>query len=128
MDRRALIILDSTDASERVAVQLGRLGLATIATVDGYVGLVRALEGSFDLIVADSRMPLIDGDGLVATLRQEAVLTPVLILNQEDGADHSLDLPTAGPVSRLAEPFSDDELAGRARELLDQGGPSVGQN
>ena len=128
MDRRALIILDSADASERVAVQLRRLGLATVATVDGYVGLVRALEASFDLIVVDSRMPLIDGDGLVATLRQEAVPTPVLILNQQDGADRSPDSPATGPVSRLAEPFSDEELVSRAGELLDRGSPSVGQN
>lgn len=51
---------------------------------DGEAGLGLALDGQFDVIVADAALPVKDGISLLMELRQRQVLTPVLMLSASD--------------------------------------------
>lgn len=84
---------------------------------DGEEGLVKALNGHYDLILLDVMMPRMDGFEMLKLLRQKND-TPVLMLTAKgDEIDKVLGLEM-GADDYLAKPFSERELLARIRAIL----------
>lgn len=65
-----LIIDDEKIVRELLAQELGKRGFAVEAACDGLEGLEKALEHGYDLVIADIRMPNIDGISCMSILRK----------------------------------------------------------
>src|SRR5215467_2868780 len=74
-DSRAVRMLVSKNAKE--------MGLEVDEAEDGQQGLTKTSEGSYDLIVLDVTMPVLDGPGMLQELRSRGDKTPVLMLTSE---------------------------------------------
>jgi serine/threonine protein kinase/DNA-binding response OmpR family regulator len=78
---RVLIVDDSTPARLHVRQVLTDLGFSLITeAADGAQAVAAVARDSFDLIVTDYNMPLMDGGGLVAYLKQNPATKPVPII------------------------------------------------
>lgn len=117
MPRRILIIEDDPQLSQLIADYLVAGGFESEIRADGRSGLEAALSGSFDLVLLDVMLPLIDGFEVCRAIRAERDL-PVLMLTalREDGDKiRGLGL---GADDYVTKPFSPAELVARVRSHL----------
>lgn len=85
--------------------------------VDGRGGLIAALDGDFDVLVVDRRLPSLDGIGIVEALRRGRVTAPILLLTALGTVADRVDGLDAGADDYLVKPFEFDELLARLRAL-----------
>ena len=84
---------------------------------NGREGLAAALNGSYDLVILDVMLPILDGFELLQRLRRRKDL-PVIMLTarvQQQDRIRGLD---AGADDYLPKPFDPDELLARVRAVL----------
>lgn len=84
---------------------------------NGREGLTAALNGSWDLVILDVMLPILDGFGLLQQLRRRKA-TPVIMLTarvQQQDRIMGLD---SGADDYLPKPFDPDELLARIRAVL----------
>ncbi|BDZ51131.1 transcriptional regulator [Frondihabitans sucicola] len=84
---------------------------------DGRRGLIAALDGDFDVLVVDRRLPSLDGLSIVEALRRGRVTAPVLMLTALGAVGDRVDGLDAGADDYLVKPFEFDELLARLRAL-----------
>ena len=84
---RVLIVDDSAPARRHVRGVLQQLGVTQfMEAVDGAQAVAAAARDTFDLIVTDYNMPLMDGSALVSFLKQNpaTVLIPIILVTTEE--------------------------------------------
>jgi len=85
---------------------------------DGLEGLSMAAKDSYDLIVLDIMLPKMDGFEVCKRLRQDRVMTPILMLTaKSQEVDKVLGLEL-GADDYVTKPFSSRELLARVKALL----------
>ncbi|MGN6427803.1 MAG: response regulator transcription factor [Leifsonia sp.] len=84
---------------------------------DGDSGLAAGLDGGFDALVVDRRLPGMDGATLVSTLREKRVVTPILMLTALGSLRDRVEGLDAGADDYLVKPFEFDELLARLRAM-----------
>lgn len=81
---------------------------------DGYSGMDKAVEESFDFIILDILLPKMNGWDVCHKLRKEFSLsTPILILSALDSTNHVIKGLNGGADDYLVKPFKLDELIAR---------------
>lgn len=115
---RLLVIEDEEAISEPVRRGLEEEGYVVTVEADGQRGLAEALEGTYDGLVVDWRLPRLDGRTLVERLRAGGVSTPVLLLTALSDVEYRVAGLDAGADDYLSKPFAFDELLARLRALL----------
>lgn len=89
---------------------------------DGDEGLYEAESGVYDLILLDLMLPERDGFQVLKELREEGIMTPVLIMTAKESLDdkgHGFEL---GADDYLTKPFYLEELKMRIQALLKRTG------
>ncbi|MGH9668063.1 MAG: response regulator transcription factor [Bryobacteraceae bacterium] len=84
---------------------------------DGVIGLSRALEGGYDLLLLDVMLPGLNGFDLLRQLRQRSGVPVILLTARTEKADRITGLD-AGADDYLPKPFGPDELMARIRAVL----------
>ena len=96
-------------------------GLSKRHTVDwqdhGQAGLEQALNGEYDLLILDVRLPGIDGISICKTLRTQNVNASILMLTARDSVEDKVLGLAAGADDYLTKPFSFLELDARIQAL-----------
>ena len=117
MPARLLLVEDDADLRAMLAELLTDSGYAVEAAADGQRGLHLGLTQTFDVLLLDRRLPVVEGIDLLAGLRARGVTTPVLMLSAiAQPADRVAGLD-AGAEDYLGKPFDVDELLARLRAL-----------
>jgi len=119
MDRerqRLLLVEDDQQLGPLIEQVLAETYDVTLVA-DGDDGLRVGLEGSFDAIVVDRRLPGLDGVTIVETLRARRVVTPILMLTALGSIGDRVDGLDAGANDYLVKPFEFDELLARLRAI-----------
>lgn len=114
---RLLLVEDDAGLAALLGTLLAEEGYQVESASDGQRGLHLGLTRSYDVLLLDRRLPVVDGVELVGKLRGRGVTTPVLILSAlAHPADrvHGLD---AGAEDYLGKPFDVAELLARLRAL-----------
>jgi len=114
---RLLLVEDDADLRAMLTELLTESGYAVEAAADGQRGLHLGLTQTFDVLLLDRRLPVVEGLDLLAGLRARGVTTPVLMLSAiAQPADRVAGLD-AGAEDYLGKPFDIDELLARLRAL-----------
>ena len=107
-----LLVDDSRVTRELMKVYLIAKGVELLDAADGVEALALARERRPDLVLADLRMPNLDGPGLCAAMRRDPTLSavPVLILTSNRDADSAQRCRDAGAREVLLKPIQPKQL------------------
>jgi len=108
-DRKVGAFLQKGLREEQYAVDLCR---------DGTEAVYQAQVNPYDAIILDVMLPGKDGFTICRELRENAVLTPILMLTAKDAIQDKVTGLSLGADDYLTKPFSFSELLARIRALL----------
>jgi two-component system OmpR family response regulator len=118
---RVLVVEDEKRLAAGLKKGLEAEGFATDVALSGTDGLWMAREHPYDVIVLDIMLPGVNGYKICATLREEGVWTPILMLTAKDGELDEAEALDTGADDYLTKPFSYVVLLARLRSLLRRG-------
>jgi DNA-binding NtrC family response regulator len=114
-----LVIDDEEVILESCRRVLEREGFAVDTESDGLAGRDRALRGSYDLVLLDLRMPMIDGMDILAALGEQHSDLEVIIITGYATVDSAVKAVKLGAFGYLSKPFTPEELRVQARAALE---------
>jgi HD-like signal output (HDOD) protein/FixJ family two-component response regulator len=120
---KVLIVDDDDDTRPALERSLRRLGYETQAAADGEEGLRLAMEGDPAVILADLRMPKMDGHTLLRRLKAQDLDAAVVVMSGHGTMDDVVDALRNGAVDYLKKPWTTSELGaavGRAAEISER--------
>ncbi|MCU1717371.1 heavy metal response regulator transcription factor [Pseudomonas sp. 5P_3.1_Bac2] len=117
---RILIVEDEVKTADYLQQGLGESGYIVDITYNGVDGLHLASQGNYELIILDVDLPLIDGWGVLASIRRQAQ-TPVIMLTARGRLADKLRGFDSGADDYLVKPFEFPELLARVRSLIRRG-------
>ena len=118
MGRKILLVEDDRETAAYLSRGLAEEGHSVEHVTDGQEGLFRASGGSYDLIILDRMLPVLDGLAVLRALRAANVETPVLILSALASVGDRIEGLDCGSDDYLVKPFSFAELLARANALF----------
>jgi two-component system copper resistance phosphate regulon response regulator CusR len=118
---RLLVVEDEPRVARALRDGLEREGYRVSLASTGEEGFFLASSRPFEVIILDRMLPGRDGLEILETLRQNGLLTPVLVLTARDAVEDRVAGLDAGADDYLVKPFAFDELLARVRALLRRG-------
>ena len=118
---RVLVVEDEKRLAAGLKKGLEAEGFATDVALSGTDGLWMAREHPYDAILLDLMLPGINGYRICATLREEGVWTPILMLTAKDGEFDEAEALDTGADDYVTKPFSYIVLIARIRALIRRG-------
>ena len=115
---RLLLIEDDQKIALFVKTGLKEAGFVVEHALNGLDGLHFLETQSFDVAVVDLMLPGMDGLAVIKKIRQQGVMTPVLILSAKRTVDERVEGLVAGGDDYLTKPFSFSELLARVHALM----------
>ena len=117
---RILAVDDSPSMRDIVRIALSGAGFEVTPAADGQQALDLARQSSFDLVLSDVNMPVMDGIALIRALRAEAGYrhTPILMLTTESSADRKREGKDAGATGWIVKPFDPAQLVATMHRVL----------
>ena len=120
MISRILVVDDKPEMASAIADGLADAGYEAVALSDPNEALAVVARGDHDALVTDLRMPVHDGFELLATSRNAAPESPVIIMTAFSAIDSAVDAIRKGAYHYLTKPFSVNELAIFIGRALDE--------
>lgn len=118
----ASILTVDDSASIRVAIRIAltNAGYTVAEAAHGVEGIEKANAGSYDLIVTDLNMPVMDGLTMIEELRRIPAHTgvPIIFLTTESDAAMKDRAKAAGATGWLTKPFDPDQLVRIVKKVL----------
>ena len=114
---RILMVEDDSATSAFAARGLAESGHVCDVLADGTDGLFQATRETYDVIVADRKLPGLDGLSMVRAVRAAGITTPILFLTAIGGIDDRVAGLQAGADDYLTKPFAFAELLARVQAL-----------
>ncbi|MCB0662867.1 MAG: response regulator transcription factor [Saprospiraceae bacterium] len=126
---KILIVEDEIPVAESMIRGLTEAGYQVTHEPDGLMGLQKAYEATFDLIILDVILPRMNGIEISKKLHQmDGFETPVLFLTALGSADDIVEGLDTGADDYLVKPFNFKELLARIRALTRRKSANVGGN
>lgn len=114
---RILIIDDDKALCEAITIQLNSLNYYADACHNGEDALFYALQNSYDVILLDRMLPIIDGLTLLTLMRKKGLHTPVILMTAMTRINDRIEGLDAGADDYITKPFDTRELMARIRAL-----------
>lgn len=116
---RILVVEDEHKIANAIRKGLEQHSYAVDVSYDADNGLAMATTEPYDLMILDRMLPgNTDGVGIVQSVREEKIHTPILLLTAKDKVLDRADGLNAGADDYLVKPFAFVELIARVRALL----------
>ncbi|MBN2008981.1 response regulator transcription factor [candidate division KSB1 bacterium] len=116
--KTVLLVEDDPSIVDLLKIHLKDLDFLVDHSNDGSIGLRKALENNYDLIILDIMLPGLDGLEICKGIRNKNKLTPILMLTaKSEELDKVLGLEL-GADDYLTKPFSVRELIARIKALF----------
>lgn len=125
---RILVIEDDKRTAEYLSGGLGQNNYIVDVAHDGLSGRDMALESIYDIIIVDRLLPKLDGIALVKQLREQQLMTPILMLSALGTPLHKTEGLQAGCDDYLSKPYAFIELVTRLEILLNRYRKNINTN
>jgi DNA-binding response OmpR family regulator len=112
---RILLMEDEPRIRAFIARGLGAEGFTVDEADDGQVGLSRALESDYKLVILDLVLPSMDGLNVLRALSRQRPRLPVLVLSAHSDRKTKHEALSLGACAYLQKPFAFGELLARVR-------------
>lgn len=118
MTKQVLIIEDNQDIANLVSMHLVDNGFKVELAADGRTGLDKALTNQYNLILLDLMLPKLDGLQICRELRNQHIVTPILMLTAKSTEIDRVVGLEIGADDYLTKPFSIQELLARVNAIF----------
>ena len=120
MSASILVVDDSASVKAAIRIALTRAGYQLAAAADGAEGIAQANTETFDLIITDLNMPVMDGLTMIETMRAMPAHAgvPIVYLTTESDEAMKQRARAAGATGWLTKPFDPEQLVKVARKVL----------
>lgn len=125
MGHKILVVEDDKPTSAYIAKGFDEAGFTVDQAYDGRDGLFHASDGSYDAIILDRMLPVMDGMAVLNALRAAKIETPVIFLSALGDADDRVEGLQAGSDDYLVKPFAFAELLARVNLLIRKGTSTI---
>ena len=115
---RVLVVEDDRQISRQLVQALMTHGYVADTARNGEDGRFLGQTESYDAIILDLGLPVLDGLSVLQSWRQEGLKTPVLVLTARDTWSDKVKGLRAGADDYLAKPFHMEELIARVEALI----------
>ena len=115
---RILVVEDEPTLARQLRQSLEDAGYAVDVASDGEEGQFLGSSESYDAVVLDLGLPVVDGLSVLERWRRDSMTVPVLVLTARDSWSDKVDGLDAGADDYLTKPFQTEELVARLRALI----------
>jgi two-component system, chemotaxis family, chemotaxis protein CheY len=117
---KILAVDDSASMRGMVAFTLRGAGHEVTEAENGQLALDVARGSSFELVLADVNMPVMDGIAMVRELRAIDAYkgVPILMLTTESHTEKKMEGKAAGATGWLVKPFDPEQLLATVKRVL----------
>ncbi len=117
---KILIIEDEEKLAKSIKHGLEKKGYAADYVLDGETGQrrIEMNHRDYDLIILDLMLPKKNGYEVCKNIREQNIMTPVLVLTAKGATEDKVSLLDGGADDYLVKPFSFEELSARVGALL----------
>ena len=117
MKDKILVAEDERELSKAITKILTINNYDVTSVYNGKEALSELKENSFNVIILDIMMPILDGISCLKQLRQNGIKTPVILLTAKSQIDEKVEGLDSGANDYLTKPFSYKELLARIRAV-----------
>ena len=114
---RVLLVEDDPGLSAIIKTGFIEQGLQVVTEMNYSDGMMKAVLGTFDVIILDVMLPGGTGFDLCRGLRKRGIATPILMLTARDTVDDRVSGLDVGADDYLTKPFAFRELLARVKAL-----------
>lgn len=118
MTQRILIIEDEVQIARVLQLELEFESYEPAVAHTGAEGLVKFLDGQWDLVLLDIMLPEMNGLDVLKRIRKHDETTPVILLTAKDDIQDKVTGLDLGANDYITKPFEFDELLARIRVAL----------
>lgn len=115
---KALIIEDDLDVVKLLQEEILELGYVLEVSVDGQIGLEKALSNKYEFILLDLRLPNLSGLEVCKKIREQDSETPIIVISSKTDEVSTVVLLEVGADDYIAKPFRVEELKARIKAVL----------
>lgn len=115
---KVLIVDDEGDLAHYVADELRFAGHQTEVALDGVEAVLRVIDGGWDEVLMDIRMPKLDGINALRLIRRLAPRLPVVMFTGQAGQGDMLESTRLGAFTCLTKPLAMDKLVTVVQQAL----------
>ena len=120
---KILLIEDEKKVSAFIKRGLENERFTVETAFSGKIGLDMALDDSYEIIILDLMLPVINGFTILKRIRESGIQTPVLILSAKGEIDDRIHGLNLGADDYLVKPFSFGELLARLKAIFRRRNP-----
>lgn len=118
MAQKILIVDDEKSIVTLLNYHLKKSGFETDVAFDGKEAIYKVERNDFDLVVLDLMLPEMDGMEACKYMRNNKILTPILMLTAKDDELDKIIGLELGADDYLTKPFSPKEVIARIKAIL----------
>ena len=115
---RLLLVEDDTELSRQMRIVLEDAGYSVDCSFDGEDALFLGENESYDVIILDLGLPIMDGLSVLKKWRDQKIDVPVLILTARDAWSDKVAGLDVGADDYVTKPFQVEEILARVRALI----------
>jgi two-component system response regulator AtoC len=108
--RRVLVVDDEENLRHMLTVLLQREGYEVSAVANGAAALAEIQARTYDLVLADVRMPQMGGLELLEELRRRHIPATVIMMSAYGNVETALEAMKRGAYDYISKPFKPDEV------------------
>ncbi|HKL79635.1 MAG TPA: response regulator transcription factor [Mobilitalea sp.] len=112
-----LLIEDDPELCQALSYTLKKEGYIVDICVRGDEAIYYGTSSTYDVIILDRMLPLLDGLSIMQILRKKGINTSIIMVTAMNGINDRIDGLDAGADDYLVKPFDVGELLARIRAL-----------
>ena len=115
---RILVVDDEPDVVEYLCDAMDLGGWETSTATNGVEAMLKVLDGGFEAVIMDIRMPKLDGVNALRLIKRIRPDLPVLMLTGQAGQGDMYESTRLGAFTCLMKPMDVDKLIDTVQKML----------
>lgn len=107
---RVLLVEDASDNQDLIRRILSKRGMTVDIAPNGLEGMRKALAGSYDIVLMDIQMPVMDGYTATQKLRQQGYQKPIIAITAHAMPEERSRCLQSGCTDHLVKPIDREQL------------------
>ncbi len=121
---RILIVDDDQGLRDFLEIFFAKEGFSVFCAGDGEEALRLLKDQPVDLVLADIKMPRLDGISFLKALRQQGLELPVIMITAFASLDSAVEAKRQGAFDYVSKPFKLDDLRKLVQKALSRSSPA----